>query len=109
MKKLMVTMSCSVTLLFLLGLVTTIAQAKEESSKDDPNKKLFETKCQKCHSVDRIKEAHLTGEKAKETVEKMSKKEGANISKEDAASIYNYLGDYFVVPPSPPAVPVVPR
>jgi len=109
MKKLMTTMICSLSLLFLLGLVTTIAQAKEESSKDDPNKKLFETKCQKCHSVDRIKEAHLTGEKAKETVEKMRKKEGANISKEDAESIYNYLGDYFAVPPSPPAVQVAPR
>jgi mono/diheme cytochrome c family protein len=109
MKKLMATMICSVSLLFLLGLVITITQAKEDASKDDPHKKLFETKCQQCHSVERIKEAHLTGEKAKETVEKMRKKEGANISKEDAESIYNYLGNYFVVPPSPPVVPVAPR
>jgi len=109
MKKLMATMICSLSLLFLLGLVTTIAQAKEEASKDDPHKTLFEKKCQKCHSMERIKEAHLTKEKAKETVEKMRKKEEANISKEDAESIYNYLGDYFVLPPSPPIIPVVPR
>lgn len=109
MKKLMATMICSLSLLFLVGLVTTVAKAKEEVSKDDPHKKLFETKCQKCHSLERVKEAHLTGEKAKETVEKMRKKEGANISKEDAESIYNYLGNYFVVPPSSPVVPAVPR
>jgi len=40
MKKLMATMICSLSLLFLLGLVTTIAQAKEEASKDDPHKTL---------------------------------------------------------------------
>ena len=110
MKKLL---SGTVCTLFLLSLAVVlpgvIAQAEEETSKDDPHKKLFETKCQQCHSVERIKEAHLTGEKAKETVEKMRIKEGANISKEDAESIYNYLGNYFVVPPSPPVVPVAPR
>ena len=109
MKRLMATMICSLSLIFLLTLVTTVAQAEEDASKDDPHKKLFETKCQKCHSLERIKEAHLTKEKAKETVEKMRKKEGANISKEEAESIYGYLGNYFVVPPSPPVVPVVPR
>ena len=110
MKKLL---SGTVCTLFFLSLVVVlpevIAQSKEEPYKDDPHKKLFETKCQKCHSLERIKEAHLTGEKAKATVEKMSKKEGANISKEEAESIYGYLGNYFVVPPSPPVVPAVPR
>jgi len=106
MKKLLIGI---VGVLFLFSLILVIpgaiAQAKDEPSQDDPHKKLFETKCQKCHSMERVKEAHLTKEKAKETVEKMRKKEGANISKEDADSIYDYLGKYFVVPPSPPIVP----
>ena len=108
MRKLMATMICALSLLFL-GLVTTIAQAKEEASKDDPPKALFEKKCQKCHSLERVKEAHLTKDQAKETVEKMRKKEGAKISKEEAESIYDYMGNYFVVPPSSPVVPAVPR
>jgi len=109
MKKLMATMICSVSLLFLLGLVITMTQAKEDASKDDPHKKLFETKCQQCHSLEKIKEAHLTKEQTRETVEKMRKKEGAKISKEEAESIYGYLGSYYVVPPSPPIVPAPPR
>ena len=91
--------------LFLLSLVMMlpegIAQSKEEPAQDDFHKKLFETKCKRCHSLERVKEAHLTKEKAKETVEKMRKKEGANISKVEADSIYEYLGEYIVIPPTP--------
>lgn len=99
-------MVCS---LFLLSLVTvlpeTTAQTKKDPLKDEPHKELFETKCKKCHSLERIKEAHLTKEKAKEMVEKMREKEGANISKNEADSIYDYLGEYLVIPPSPPVAP----
>ena len=107
MKKLLVSTLCT---LFLLSMVAMLysrsAQAKEEHPKDNPRKKLFETKCQKCHSLERVKEAHLTRETAKQTVEKMSKKEGADISKDEAGKIYDYLGEYYLIPPSPPVAPV---
>ena len=106
MKKLLVEMVFSLFLLSLaVVLPEAIAQSKEKPSQDNPHKKLFETKCQKCHSLERIKEAHLTKEKAKETVERMRKKEGASISKEEAVSIFDYLEDYFVIAPPPPVVP----
>ena len=107
MKKLLVAAVCS---LFLLSPLTLLPEAKAQKSKEppkeEPEKQLFQTKCQKCHSLDRIQKAHLTEQTAKETVEKMSKKEGANISKSDAESIYKHLGDYFVVPPSAPLPPM---
>ncbi|NOQ85577.1 MAG: hypothetical protein GQ554_01695 [Deltaproteobacteria bacterium] len=106
MKKLVST----VCTLFLLSLVImlsgTSAQAKEEHPKDDPHKKLLETKCQKCHSLERVKEAHLTKETAKETVEKMRKKEGADRSKGEADKIYDYLGEYYIIAPTPPVAPI---
>jgi hypothetical protein len=108
MKKLLVAAVCS---LFLLSLLTLLpeanAQKSEEPPHEGPEKRLFQTKCQKCHTLDRIEKAHLTDATAKETVEKMRKKEGANISKSDAETIYKQLGDYFVVPPSA-AVPQMP-
>jgi len=106
MKKTLVIAVCS---LFLLSLLTLLplatAQNTEDPPKEGPEKKLFQTKCQKCHSIDRIEKAHLTKETAKDTVEKMRKKEGANISESEAKSIYKHLGDYFVVPPSAPVPP----
>jgi Photosystem P840 reaction-centre cytochrome c-551 len=90
----------------LLGLPDAQAQKKEESPNTPSQKKLFETKCQKCHSLDRIKDAHLTTDKAKTVVERMRKKAGADISPTDAESIYRYLGDYFIIPPPQPAPPV---
>ncbi len=109
MKKLVST----VCTLFLLSLVIiqsgTSAQTKEEQSKNDPHKKLFETKCQQCHSLQKIKDAHLTKEKAKGTIERMSKKQGANISKDEVGKIYNYLGEYYIIAPTPPVAPVLMR
>ena len=106
MKKLLLSTACT---LFLFSLVivpsAAMAQTKEEHSKDDPHKKLFETKCQQCHSLQKIKEAHLTKENTKETIERMIKKQGANISKDEADKIYNYLGEYYLIPPAPPAAP----
>ncbi len=104
MKKLLVAAVCS---LFLLSLLTLLPEANAQKSEEPPptegpEKQLFQTKCQKCHSLDRIQKAHLTEQTARDTVEKMRKKEGANISKNDAETIYKQLGDYFVVPPSAP-------
>lgn len=106
MKNVLVSTVCTLFFLSLLILLSgTTAQTKEEHSKDDPHKKLFETKCQQCHSLQKVKEAHLTKEKAKETIERMSEKQGANISKDEANQIYDYLGEYYLVPPAPPAAP----
>jgi hypothetical protein len=69
------------------------------------DRELFETKCQQCHSLDRIKQAHLDKERAREIIERMSKKEGANISEDEADVIYAVLSDYYLIPPSPPVVP----
>ena len=82
-----------------------ITQVKDSSPEVEKNKQLFEDKCQQCHSLDRVKEAHLSRDQAKVVVERMSKKPGANISKGDAESIYKYLGDYFIIPPSAPVAP----
>jgi len=103
MRKLFLTGAC---MLLLFSLVTAPLQGATAQAKDEPNAQLFQTKCQKCHSLERINEAHLTRDKARTVVEKMRSKEGANISQEDAKSIYEYLSDYFVVAPSPPLAPV---
>ncbi len=90
----------------LVGLPDAHAQQKEESPNNQSQKELFEAKCQKCHSLERIKEAHLTRDTAKQVVERMRKKAGADISPTDAESIFQYLGDYFIIPPPAPAPPV---
>ena len=54
----------------------------------DPHQKLFETKCQKCHSLERVKEAHLTRDMVKPTVDRMKSKPGADISENDAVTLY---------------------
>ena len=88
------------------GLPDAHAQKKEEAPEKPAPKELFEAKCQKCHSLERIEKAHLTRDTAKQVVERMRKKPGADISPADAETIYQYLGDYFVIPPSPPVAPV---
>lgn len=89
----------------LITPATLAAQSKGLSPKDKKNKQLFEFKCQQCHSLERVKEAHLSRDQAKSVVERMRKKPGSNISEGEAASIFEYLGDYFIIPPSPPVAP----
>ena len=81
------------------------AGATDAASPQDPHRALFETKCQKCHSLDRVKEAHLTRDTAKATVERMQSKPGADISPSEAETLYEYLGNYYVIPPAPPVAP----
>ena len=91
----------------LAGLNDAHAQKKEAPPPNNQSQKeLFEAKCQKCHSLERIEEAHLTRDTAKQVLERMRKKAGADISPADAESIYQYLGDYFIIPPPEPAPPV---
>ena len=91
--------------IILIGPANLAAQSKDLSPKNENNKQLFEAKCQQCHSLERVKEAHLSRDKAKTVVERMRKKPGANISESEAESIFQYLGDYFIIPPSPPVAP----
>ena len=103
MKKIPALIACLFFWLALLAGLPAVQAQKEEKPPDKPSQKeLFETKCQKCHSLERIEEAHLTRDTAKEIVERMRKKPGADISPADAEAIYQYLGDYFLIPPSPP-------
>ena len=107
MKKSLVLFACLLFLCALLALPAKgITQTKDSSPEVEKNKQLFENKCQQCHSLDRVKEAHLSRDQAKVVVERMSKKPGANISKGDSESIYEYLGNYFIVSPPAPVAPV---
>ena len=81
-------------------------QAQTPDSVPDPQQQMLETKCQKCHSLDRVKEAHLTRDMVKPTVDRMKSKPGADISQSEADTLYELLSKYFVVPPSPPVLPV---
>ena len=89
----------------LVAPVKGTAQTEDSPSEVEQNKQLFEAKCQQCHSLERVKKAHLSREQAKVVVDRMRKKPGANISERDAESIYEYLGDYFIIPPAPPVAP----
>lgn len=57
----------------------------------DPDRKVFEEKCSKCHALDRVSSYHETDGKAKEVTEKMSKKTGANISDDEKKKVEQYL------------------
>jgi len=57
----------------------------------EPDRKVFEDKCSKCHPLDRISSYHETDGKAKEVTEKMSKKDGANISEDEKKKVEKYL------------------
>ena len=109
MKKLIALFVFSLFLsVMLTGPGDLAAQSKELSPQDEQNKQLFEAKCQQCHSLERVQDAHLDRDKAKVVVERMRKKPGANISVSEATSIFNYLRDYFIIPPSKPSPPVAP-
>jgi hypothetical protein len=106
MQKLMARFVFSLLLSGMLIIPANLsAQSKGLSPKDEKNKQLFESKCQQCHSLERVKEAHLSRDQAKSVVERMRAKPGSNISASEAAFIFEYLGDYFIIPPSPPVAP----
>ena len=83
-------------------------QAQTPDSVPDPQQQMLETKCQKCHSLERVKEAHLTRDQVKPTLDRMKSKPGADISPTEADSLYEFLSKYFVIPPPPPGVPAPP-
>ena len=106
MKKPRKLFTCLLLLMPLIAVPAKVtAQTNEAPPKEEEKKELFQSKCQQCHSLERVKEAHLSRDQAKIVVERMRKKPGANISKEEAEYIYEYLGDYFIIPPPPPLAP----
>jgi hypothetical protein len=109
MKKLPVLITCLfLGVAMIAELPDAYAQEKEKSPDKASQKQLFETKCQRCHSLERIEKAHLNKDTAKQVVERMRKKAGSGISVADAETINTYLGDYFIIAPPAPAVPPTP-
>ena len=101
--KLLITALVFSALILVPALPGPMAQPVEATA--DPHQKLFEAKCQKCHSLEKVKEAHLTREMIKPTVDRMKSKPGADISQKDADSLTAYLSTYLMAPPDPPVVP----
>jgi len=70
-----------------------------------PSRFLFEEKCTKCHTIDRVIQAHEKGTLTKETLKKMKKK-GADITEEEIETIYDTMGKYYqFVSPMPVGSP----
>jgi len=60
---------------------------------EDPHKGLFQEKCGKCHSLDKVVMAHQTKSDAelKQIIERMAKKEKSGISKEEIQKIHESM------------------
>ena len=71
-----------------------------------PSRFLFEEKCTKCHGLARIIDAHKKGALTKDTIKKMKEK-GADVTKKDMESIYDYLNYYYYAAPEIPVSPGV--
>jgi len=71
-----------------------------------PSRFLLREKCAKCHTLDRIFEAHEKGTLNKDTIKKMQQKKGSGISEKEADSIYDALNGYYFVAPQVPMIPV---
>jgi len=70
-----------------------------------PSRFLMQEKCSKCHTLDRIYEAHEKGQLTKDTLKKMQQKEGSGITEEEVDSIYEGLNSYYFVSPQIPVAP----
>lgn len=72
-----------------------------------PSRFLLNEKCAKCHTLDRIFEAHEKGTLNKDTLKRMQQKEGSGISEKEVDSIYEGLNGYYFIAPQMP-MPVGP-
>ncbi len=87
------------------------AKVSDQESKEiseflaTPSRFLLREKCAKCHTLDRIFEAHEKGMLNKDTIKKMQKKKDSGISEKEADSIYGALNGYYFVPPQIPITP----
>jgi len=60
---------------------------------EESHKALFQEKCSSCHSLDRVVNAHQTGDEAemKKIIERMAEKEKSGISKEEKEKIHQSM------------------
>jgi cytochrome c2 len=60
---------------------------------EDPHKGLFQEKCGKCHSVDKVVMAHQTTDQSgmKEVIDRMAKKEKSGISEDEIEKIHESM------------------
>jgi len=86
MKKLLFIIALVVATLFLL-----VYPKNRVLAADNPHQQLFEKKCIKCHSLERVKNAHQTKTQMSETIKRMAKKPGADISAEDLEALDEYI------------------
>ena len=70
-----------------------------------PSRFLMKEKCSKCHTLDRVYEAHEKGQLTKDTLKKMQQKKDSEITDEDVDSIYEGLNAYYFVSPQIPISP----
>jgi cytochrome c5 len=64
-----------------------------------PSRHVFEARCTKCHGMDTLLSAHGKGKMTVETVQKMRKKKGADISAEDEKTIQEFVIRYYSTKP----------
>ena len=70
-----------------------------------PSRFLLRENCTKCHTLDRIFEAHEKGTLTKDTLKKMQKKEGSGITEKEVDSIYEGFDAWNFVSPQIPMSP----
>ncbi len=82
---------------FVVYVLTFSSLVKTAESKDSSTDagKLFESKCNQCHSVERPKSKRKSKDGWQATVMRMKNKNGCPISDEEAATIINYLSENF--------------
>jgi len=82
------------------GAVLTDAQAMNIAGfLSAPNRHMFESRCTKCHPMDTVILSHETGKMTLDTIRRMRRKKGADISVEDAEAIREYLIRYYFAAP----------
>ena len=75
----------------LAWLTASLLTPTDLKASEDPHKMLFDNKCGKCHSSERIKKFHKNKKEMSEIIKRMSGKKGANISQEELDAIDEYI------------------
>jgi hypothetical protein len=66
----------------------------------DPDREVFETKCTKCHTMERISKIHMKGVRAEEMqkiIGTMCAKADSDISPKEKEAISNHIGKYCTI------------
>ncbi|GAB6183045.1 hypothetical protein [Thermodesulfovibrio hydrogeniphilus] len=84
------TLAGVLTTFFALSSFTSFACAQ-----DLKPVQVFESKCSKCHSIDRPKSQKKTADEWRRTVKRMQSKKNANINDAEAETIIKYLSENY--------------